>query len=182
MMHAETDTETTTEGGLQTPIGSAAHLVPVEAIHALREDYEGHRQSLGDCRPEVHADLALWALLAVGVRGRSAIEDGLRLCARAVQALTGGVEPDAGIPAAVLRLAEVVRYGAGKRGINNWRRIPWWSHYDHAVEHLCRWLDGDRDSEDHLGHALCRAAFAFALWPELEPNLRAEREVPSEWR
>ena len=66
------------------------------------------------------------------------------------------------IPAeALLRLNQVVGYGARKYAPNNWRKIPYEEHISHALEHLFLLLDGDLN-DDHLGHALCRLAFAVA--------------------
>ena len=66
------------------------------------------------------------------------------------------------IPAeALLRLNAVVAFGARKYAANNWRHIPYEEHISHALEHLFLLLDGD-ESDDHLGHALCRLAFAVA--------------------
>ena len=66
------------------------------------------------------------------------------------------------IPAeALLRLNAVVAHGAQRYAPNNWRHIAFEDHLSHALEHLFLLLDGD-ESDDHLGHALCRLAFAVA--------------------
>jgi hypothetical protein len=67
-------------------------------------------------------------------------------------------------PEALIRLGEVVAFGAGKYAENNWRRIPYQDHIDHALYHLFSLLDGDT-TDDHLGHALTRLAFAVAMEP-----------------
>lgn len=67
-------------------------------------------------------------------------------------------------PEALLRLNAVVGEGAVKYAENNWRRIPFEEHISHALEHLFLYMDGQRD-EDHIGHALCRLAFAAATEP-----------------
>lgn len=69
------------------------------------------------------------------------------------------------IPAeALLRLNEVVGYGAKRYAANNWRKIPFEEHISHALEHLFLMMNGDT-SDDHLGHALTRLAFAAATEP-----------------
>lgn len=62
---------------------------------------------------------------------------------------------------ALLRMAEIQAQGDEKYGPNNWRGIPVGEHINHAITHFFAWLAGDR-SDDHLGHALCRAMFAVA--------------------
>jgi hypothetical protein len=70
------------------------------------------------------------------------------------------------VPAeAILRLAEVVGFGAAKYAENNWRKIPYEDHINHALEHLFLLMNDDK-SDDHLGHALCRLAFAVATEKE----------------
>jgi Domain of unknown function (DUF5664) len=62
---------------------------------------------------------------------------------------------------ALVRLANVVGLGARKYAVNNWRAIEYEAHLNHALMHLVALMNGDR-SDDHLGHALCRLAFAVA--------------------
>ena len=87
------------------------------------------------------------------------------------------------IPAeALLRLNEVVGYGAKKYAANNWRRIPYEEHISHALEHLFLLMNGDQ-SDDHLGHALCRLAFAVAMESDGGYDFKAYRplnETPAE--
>jgi hypothetical protein len=68
---------------------------------------------------------------------------------------------------ALLRLSEVVGIGARKYAENNWRGIPYEDHLEHALEHLMLLMDGDKN-DDHLGHALCRLAFAVATEAEYD--------------
>ena len=63
---------------------------------------------------------------------------------------------------ALTRLAKVVAAGAKKYAPNNWRAIAYKDHISHAVMHLAAMLSDDQ-SDDHLGHALCRLAFAVAV-------------------
>jgi hypothetical protein len=63
---------------------------------------------------------------------------------------------------AMFRVAEIHAYGAQKYGENNWRKIGTRDHVNHAIAHMYAYLLGDR-SDDHLGHALCRAMFAVAM-------------------
>lgn len=52
------------------------------------------------------------------------------------------------------RLARTCAEGAIKHGIDNWLKgIPSENLMNHAVTHLCDYLDGDR-SEDHIAHAV----------------------------
>jgi hypothetical protein len=89
------------------------------------------------------------------------------VCGNAIQAdapvhsfPTGAVRGSAGstrydlVPRVGLRrLAETCREGAEKYGVDNWvKGIPSSNLMAHALEHVYRWLDGDR-TEDHLAHA-----------------------------
>ena len=65
-------------------------------------------------------------------------------------------------PAAMFRLAEVMRYGAEKYGPDNWRLISTRESVNHCIGHLYAWLAGDT-SDDHLGHAFARAHIALAV-------------------
>lgn len=79
---------------------------------------------------------------------------------------------------AMLRLGQVLKRGSAY-GKNNWRLIPAQDHINHALTHiLAHQLLVDQrkhkselaellevfeleEDEDHLGHALCRLAFAM---------------------
>lgn len=65
-------------------------------------------------------------------------------------------------PHALYVLAGVVFHGAQDHGEDSWRNDTVESHVNHAIAHMYAWLGGDK-SEDHLGHAFCRAMFAVAL-------------------
>lgn len=58
-------------------------------------------------------------------------------------------------PCSLKRVAEVFDFGAKKYGDTNWYSLPASDHYNHILGHLTAWKAGD-ESEDHLGHALCR--------------------------
>jgi len=64
-------------------------------------------------------------------------------------------------PLADLKLAEVLAYGAEKYAIDNWRLIDIESHLNHAMAHIAAFKAGD-NTDDHLGHALCRLHMAVA--------------------
>ena len=82
------------------------------------------------------------------------------------------------IPAeALLRLNRVVGDGSKTYAPNNWRRIPFEQHISHALEHLFLMMDGD-DTDDHLGHALTRLAFAVAMEPEAKFDFKAYVPLP----
>ena len=63
---------------------------------------------------------------------------------------------------AIIRMAKIVEYGAQRYPKNNWRRITMAEHLNHAEQHIQLLKAGDT-SEDHLGHALTRLAFAVAM-------------------
>jgi hypothetical protein len=63
---------------------------------------------------------------------------------------------------AIFELAAVLKRGADKYGVDNWRAIPTESHLNHMIQHAYAYLAGDT-SDDHLAHALCRAMMALAM-------------------
>lgn len=65
-------------------------------------------------------------------------------------------------PRAVLAVAEVLKHGADKYGVDNWRGIPVADHINHAMIHVLAWLAGDRQ-DDHLSHFACRALMALEM-------------------
>jgi hypothetical protein len=62
---------------------------------------------------------------------------------------------------ALFAMAEVLKRGADKYGVDNWRGLPTQDHINHAITHLYAYLAGDT-SDDHLTNALCRVTFAVA--------------------
>lgn len=65
-------------------------------------------------------------------------------------------------PVAMLELAKIMAYGARRYAPNNWRKIPLDDHVNHMLMHLFAYVAGDRQ-DDHLGHALARAAMAVEI-------------------
>ncbi len=64
-------------------------------------------------------------------------------------------------PEALLALGRIRWEGHELHGYEdeNYKLIPIEENIGRAMLHLTRWLNGDR-TDDHLGHALCRVAFA----------------------
>lgn len=64
----------------------------------------------------------------------------------------------------IFAAAEVAAYGANKYGEDfrnrNYTKISVEDHINHAIQHLYGYLAGDT-SDDHLGHAIVRAMFAY---------------------
>lgn len=67
---------------------------------------------------------------------------------------------------AMFAAAEVAHIGAEKYGEDfyhrNYNKIPVEDHINHAIQHLYAYLAGDT-SDDHLGHAIVRAMFAYEV-------------------
>ncbi len=63
-------------------------------------------------------------------------------------------------PTALIRGAEVLKAGAEKYGIDNWRNISQRDHIDHALAHVYAYLKGDTTGEDDLTNAFLRLMFA----------------------
>jgi len=65
---------------------------------------------------------------------------------------------------AIFAVAQVAKYGAEKYGETrtnrNYTKIPTDEHINHCIQHLYAYLAGDT-SDDHLGHAVVRAMFAY---------------------
>jgi hypothetical protein len=65
-------------------------------------------------------------------------------------------------PLAMFALAQIMEHGAQRYAPNNWRKISVDDHVNHGLMHLFAYLAGDTQ-DDHLGHALARAAMAKEL-------------------
>lgn len=62
-------------------------------------------------------------------------------------------------PLSLLDVARVLKYGADRYGVDNWRGIPIADHVNHALVHIFAYLSGDTQ-DNHLGHATCRMMMA----------------------
>jgi hypothetical protein len=156
------------QGGMQSKTAGAFYQLPARAIAALRytcveeHTYHGHLGRAWDCITAILADNhdANYLRLAF-VHLAFAHEAG------EPQSLGGGVfvgtMTTGGFPAsALVKIAEVMDEGAKRYARGNWRRIPYWSQIDHVVQHLTAHAMGDT-SDDHIGHALTRLAFAIEV-------------------
>lgn len=63
---------------------------------------------------------------------------------------------------ALFAVAEVLKHGADKYGVDNWRGIPTGDHLNHALAHAYAHIGGD-DQELHLAHHACRALMALEM-------------------
>ena len=61
----------------------------------------------------------------------------------------------------IIKIAEVLQYGASRYKANNWRLIPQEEHINHALIHIVAQISGDTQDK-HLDHALCRLMMAYA--------------------
>lgn len=61
----------------------------------------------------------------------------------------------------LLKIGEVLKEGASKYAINNWRLIPQEEHLNHALIHYIAFLKGDTQ-DNHKGHFMTRIMMAFA--------------------
>jgi hypothetical protein len=61
-------------------------------------------------------------------------------------------------------LAGVFALGAKKYARNNWKRIPYEDHINHALAHLASLMNDENGEgeEDHLAHAFTRLAMAVS--------------------
>lgn len=63
---------------------------------------------------------------------------------------------------AVLEVAAVLKKGAAKYEVDNWRQIECKDHLNHALVHAFAYLAGDC-SDEHLSHFACRALMALEM-------------------
>jgi hypothetical protein len=100
--------------------------------------------------------------------------------------MLGGTKYDGGkmryslLPKGVVSdIVQVLEYGAGKYGSNNWQGLPDFEdrYYDAMMRHVAAYRAGERcDWESglpHLAHAMCN--LAFLLWkqeqkPQYQPG------------
>lgn len=78
-------------------------------------------------------------------------------------------------PHAMFEMTRILREGAVKYGIDNWRKIPCEEHINHMLIHAYAHLAGDTQ-DDHLAHMMCRAMFAVAMDPNNPSPLNKRAE------
>jgi len=71
-------------------------------------------------------------------------------------------------PLALIEVGKVLKHGADKYGIDNWKLIDARSHLNHVLIHIFAYLAGD-SQDDHLSHAACRALMALEMKLENNP-------------
>lgn len=81
---------------------------------------------------------------------------------------------------AIMRVAQVLQYGASRYSANNWRKIDMASHINHALQHLFALMSGDT-SDDHLGHAACRLMMAVDVETPFDFKACPDDLEPKEW-
>lgn len=151
-------------GGLQSALPGAFYQLPGKALKRLRMTWIGKSLTR-----EGHVEAAFENLIELLQDNH----DADFLC-RAFTHLAWAVECEThvdtvqvgsedGFPyAALTRIAIVMGEGAKKYARGNWRLIEYSSQIDHVLQHICALGSGD-DSDDHLGHALTRCAFAIEV-------------------
>ena len=154
-------------GALQSRIGQAPRLVAGEALAVLRERFTLEKDGWRERSVEDHVIDAMDALVRILIANTestdSDLDDALVSATKAcaVDGQQHGRRKST-IPAeAFLRVAEVYSLGEHKYGLNTWRKISYEDHLDHAMSHLLSWQAGD-ETDDHLGHGMCRLTFAKA--------------------
>lgn len=68
-------------------------------------------------------------------------------------------------PLAMLAAAKTMAHGMKyeQNRADNWRQVPAWEHWDHAMRHFYLYKAGDR-TEEHVAHVLNRVI----MWADLE--------------
>lgn len=79
-------------------------------------------------------------------------------------------------PSAMFEMTKVLKEGADKYGVDNWRGISVRDHLNHLLIHAYAYLAGD-NSDDHLSHLMCRAMFALAV----DIDEKSEVKLDSDW-
>jgi len=71
--------------------------------------------------------------------------------------------------AAIEAMAITLKKGEERYGKDNWKKgIPAEDLMNHCLQHIYKWLDGDR-SEEHIAHAMCNLAF-LAYFESIKPT------------
>lgn len=70
---------------------------------------------------------------------------------------------------AIACIAGVMEEGAMKYAPDNWRKVSFEDHLNHAMRHIFCFLNqqGNRDKKEHITHALTRLAMAVEQWEEI---------------
>jgi hypothetical protein len=79
-------------------------------------------------------------------------------------------------PIAVLEIGRILKAGAEKYGVDNWRNIPVRDHLDHALKHIFENLANNDPAE--LINASCRLLFAVELTHLSDREVRGSVEHP----
>lgn len=168
-------------GGMQSKTAGAFYMLPAKAIRRLRytpvskqRTYLGHIASawdhltalLADDEGPDHLGLA-FAHLALALE----VADGDRSAMISTDSL--GTFPAGGL----VRIAQVMEEGAARYARGNWRLIEFSSHVNHALQHVTALEMGD-ESDDHLGHAITRLAFAIETEDPRNPYRFTAIETP----
>jgi hypothetical protein len=66
-------------------------------------------------------------------------------------------------PKAYQYTGSVFYEGAKKYAPNNWKKIPVEEHLNHAIEHMFKYMTGDKSEKNHLANAATRALMALEL-------------------
>lgn len=138
-------TVTNKQGGMQSEVPLAMHLLDAQFLVSILEKQNcknGYRK---------REELALIHIAEYMATGN----DNNLLFA------VGKIEPDYYI--AMMKISQVLKEGAEKYEVNNWRLIPQEEHINHAMIHLLASLMGDTQDE-HLNHALCRLMMAYSTF------------------
>jgi hypothetical protein len=75
---------------------------------------------------------------------------------------------------ALFELGRILKKGAEKYGVDNWRDIDQTDHLNHAIAHIFAHIAGDKQDE-HLAHAFARMMFAVGV----SENEKEDREEPA---
>lgn len=65
-------------------------------------------------------------------------------------------------PKAMFAFARDMEVGSHRYAKDNWKKIDIDEHLNHAMQHIFAYLAQDKQ-DNHLGHALCRLAFAVEM-------------------
>lgn len=141
---ADAEIVTNANGGKQSKVPAALHLVDPEFLRDMIDDEDGGVIN------------EITTFMQFG--NKSHLLAAINLCIVPSDDACGYWSDEL---KSILKIGKVLQYGVGRYEANNWRLIPQEEHINHALIHYVAYLMGDTQ-DDHVDHCMCRLMMAYA--------------------